>query len=361
VGAIAGCSSGRRSQLGRSYRFRPRMTLVVGCVIFLLAAISMVAFGNTPFYEGVEYMEAVSQFETIMKVPGFIAFFHYLIPGLFAVLIISRGFRWWYAPPLAFYFLMRMWSGWSRFSYLLGGALVVFAYMERRKLRWPTRTQSVLCGLFLLAFLAGKDWGRAWGQEGPQAAIQVGRSWLQAQAAGNGSDFNTYDMLVGVVHAVPEYSPHTGFLFYSAPLVSLVPRAVWPAKPTDLLPPVYINKTIFFNSCATSLVGEAFISFGAFGVILVMGVVGFVLNYWSVRGHRSTPGSAWQLFGIVVAAISIQVFRDGVYSITYFLLYNFGAALIIIGVDRASAVARKALCPSVGGITARATPRSTPV
>lgn len=352
AGALAGGYAARsRPGRGGDYRFPPRLTLAVMVPVLVLAAISMIVFGSTPFYEGVEYMESVNQFSTVMKVPGFIAFFHNLIPGIFAALIIVRGFRWWYVPPLAVYLILRMWVGWSRFTYFLGAVLVMFAYMAWRNLRWPTRTQTLLGVLLLVAFLSGKDWGKAWLQGGSSAAYGSARSWLIEQGRGNGSDFNTYDMLVGVVRAVPEQLPHTGFRFYLAPFVNLVPRAVWPAKPIDDLPSVYLNKAIHFGTSAPSLVGETYIGFGVPGVAAGLAAVGFLLNYAVVRGYAAAPGTAWKLFGVVIAAISIQVFRDGVYSITYFVLFHFGAGLIVIAVD-------KGLKPLTYLLTSRRAPRS---
>jgi hypothetical protein len=317
-----------------SHIYNPRISLVVGVILLMMGIGSLIVFGNTPFYEGVNYMESVTQYSTVLTVPGIVSMFSNLIPGVFAVWILVRGPRWWYIPPLVFYFVSRAYTGWSRFTLLLGMFLIVFSLQQRKGLAWPTRGQFALLILTVVVFLGGKDWGKEWLNSGASSGIASIQSWISTQLEGEGSDFNTYDMLVGVTRAVPSILPHTGLLFYASPFISIIPRAIWSDKPSDLLPSVYINRGIEFRSSAPSLVGESYISFGVLGIVIVMGLLGYLLTYICGRAQYAAHGSVLELVGIVLPVIFLQTARDGLYSFTYFFLFFFGAGLIIWALDR---------------------------
>ncbi len=317
-----------------SHIYNPKASLAVGLVILVMGMASMVVFGNTPFYEGITYMESVTEYSTVLTIPGMVSMFGNLIPGVFAVWILVRGPRWWYALPLIFYFASRAYIGWSRFTLLLGMFLIVFSLLQRKGLKWPTRGQLVILILTVVVFLGGKGWGKEWFNKGASSGIASMQSWISIQLEGEGSDFNTYDMLVGVTKVVPSILPHTGLLFYTAPFINMIPRTVWNDKPSDLLPSVYINRGIEFRSSAPSFVGESYIGFGALGIIGVMGLAGYFITYICARAQRAPRESVLELVGIVLPVIFLQTARDGLYSFSYFFLFFFGAGLIIWAFDR---------------------------
>lgn len=318
-----------------SHIYSSKTSLVVGSVILVLGIASLIAFGNTPLYQGISYMDSGSGSSTVLTIPGVVSMFSYLIPGVIAVWILVRGPRWWYFPPLIFYFASRAYTGWSRFTLLLGVFLIVFSLLQRKRLAWPTRGQLAVLILTVVVFLGGKSWGKEWFDNGASSGIASMQSWISTQLEGQGSDFNTYDMLVVVTSTVPSTLPHTGLLFYYAPFISLVPRAVWSDKPVDdLLPSVYINRGIAFGTSAPSLVGESYIGFGVLGVIGVMGLAGYLFAYVCARAQRAPAGSVLELVGVVLPVIILQTARDGLYSISYFFLFFFGAGLIIWVLDK---------------------------
>lgn len=113
------------------------------------------------------------------------------------------------------------------------------------------------------------------------------------------------DLLHQVAHIysmTPSVVPYQNGDTYSYFLVALIPRAIWPNKPATgnannffaVAYGVSTEEGVKTSTFGVSLLGESFINFGWFGVVLVMMVVGMVLGLleFMFAGPQSGPGGA---------------------------------------------------------------------
>jgi hypothetical protein len=300
---------------------------VVGWAIIVGALVSQVAFNPSPIgdasHAGVttEYSGMGSTYVAVnTTIPGFVTSFTYLLVGAMMVFVSYTGLKWWHVGVLALYFALRLYSGWGRFTVLLGVGAIVLSVMSVQNRRWPTRRELVAVTGATGIFISGKVVGqllfeRRW----EDAAQQVGAGFSAILRTG---DFIiNYDFLVGTVFAVPQYLDHTLARFYVVPFWYWIPRTLWADKPVFWYPGAYIDQAMDFVGFTVNLVGESYISAGLLGVVLVPALLGHWLARVHRRGWAAPPSSGRRILTLAVVTVLPQLYRDGFSGLWLFFLF----------------------------------------
>jgi len=208
-------------------------------------------------------------------------------------------------------------SGWLGSVVGVGFICGVMYFLVRRKIPLTTVAISVVAVLFLQV---GKKEFRAsyWNQGEAGGVVERATSWLSGSASkwseamnstGNDSSrelssesLERTSLLPQVAHVLdvtPSQIPFQGGGSYSYMAISLIPRFVWPDKPSvndanrhyqivyGLSTARDVNSVNIGIGCLT----EAYISFGWVGVICIMFAIGIILGIYerSFLAHDSSP------------------------------------------------------------------------
>ncbi len=115
--------------------------------------------------------------------------------------------------------------------------------------------------------------------------------------------FNHLEWFSWVVSQTPGSLPYLEGYSYNDLYLFLVPRFIWPDKPTNMdkanfiaLRYGWIDPSQVGNQAVTpGLMDEAFINFGVSGVIIVMAAIGALFGVLSTALNNSKAGKGWQI------------------------------------------------------------------
>jgi len=136
-------------------------------------------------------------------------------------------------------------------------ALIIFAYMQTVRSGLATGRGSVLSG---------------WGEEGLT---------IETLLSPFDSDLTTYTTFYGEVMAYPENAPYVWGQTFIYVFILAIPRAIWPGKPDNPIRDLTENALgaqARANGRAVANIGEAYMNFGAIGVIAVMFLFGYIAS-----------------------------------------------------------------------------------
>ncbi len=138
-------------------------------------------------------------------------------------------------------------------------------------------------------------------------------------------DYNLYAMSQ-LVEVFPTRHPYLGWEIPYQALIRPIPRAIWKGKPEGLS--MSIEEAVGAEgwTVAASMVGEAYMAAGVFGVVLLSFLFGAVTGWW---GHLASPrnsdfGNLVYASGFFAAAISMR----SVFTFTTAILPTIGALVI---------------------------------
>lgn len=224
-------------------------------------------------------------------------------------------------------------SGWLGVSTSLILICAVIYIAERRRM---PRLVPIVIVLFILFFQVGKaDFRKAYWQEGSQGLAQaapagkiermtfwINRSlekWRDVLADPSGqtlkdaiipsvSRVSLLNQTANVIEMTPSVVPYQYGHLYSYLGVTLIPRALWPEKPSmneanqfyqvayDLTSPDDLASV----SIAVGFLTEAYISFAWFGVVGVMFLVGIFLDFYQQLFFSRGAGIVLSSVGVVL-------------------------------------------------------------
>lgn len=259
-------------------------------------------------------------------------------PLLCSWLAVTR-FGWTSRIALVAYIAYRSYMGLTRWTIVLLLVAISAVYAWQKRLRWlPLWSVALAIPIFLLFQTLGKnrDYYKQWlaGEHPPRAEHASSLSKAEElKQKYDGQEFANFDYLCFVVRAVPE---RTGTYTYGSQYLQIftepIPRKLWPGKPVGA-PIGFFNLNSYgnFNGLTVSLPGDGWMSGGWVGLVVTMGVVGFVLGrahalFW--RHHRNNLVVLLYLVGL---AMLPQWFRDGGISISKFLFWNLSPIIIWAG------------------------------
>lgn len=294
---------------------RPRVVWAVTCLMMpfgLFVLITRTASGGSGLTDS-GYSSSYSTMATNWPVLIVVAF------------VYLYGFKWYLLLPLVVMLSRLAVQGESRFNLVLPCILLAQIYLDRRGMRLPNlRIMVGLTGL-LVVFLPLDAIGSAYrtGTLDSQTLTTALEDSVESIKTGDSSDQAVFDMYAITLSQSDLYGhPQLGLHF--ADLVVLpVPRAWWPEKPAtnehirNISTP---GRPLATVGAVFTLPGEMYTDFRWLGLTLGAFIVGRLLLRWYCRAYATGYGSAQHFFYLIVAALLIQVYRDGLSSLPVFLL-----------------------------------------
>ena len=252
------------------------------------------------------------------------------------LLIWGARFRPWSFIPYIAFLGFHMYLGWARWTIILSLGMLAMVYLTWKGKRVISLSLlAALLPLYLVFHQLGQDRdyfkGLFYEQPVEDTSTNTDQFWTNLL---DGQEFANFDYLTYVVDVVPEQSgTYSYFTQYLEIFTAPIPRALWAEKPDG--PPinlVNLNSYGNFVGLTTSLVGDGWISGGWIGVVLTLGLAGFILarihhSYW--RGKATT----YKIFlYCTLLPLSLQWFRDGGISIVKFVTFTTGWIVLWHGI-----------------------------
>lgn len=335
-GSLYGENRARHRPAPRSARMLDARTAVlVGAPLVVLGFLSLIVYGRSPWTAGQESAQVVASggmYTSVATTPTYITHSHLLLSGVFIVWILVFGFRWRYFPLLLVFFILITYQGAARTTYLVGVTALVVAHLVRNGRSRPSVGSMLPILVVLVSFISGKAWLYELVNGNREQAAEYSSGGQEKLLAGEGELFLNYEMLVTMTYLVPEHAGHTTVKYYGKAIYQFIPRALWPDKPVfDQIvsylvfnvPEVYLQGTI------ATLPGEAYVAFGPAGVVVILAFFGFGMSYLFGRSLRYPAASVECVLGIAISMSCFQVYRDGLISLTTYVLFYFGPAVIV--------------------------------
>ncbi|SCB26891.1 hypothetical protein GA0061098_1004203 [Bradyrhizobium shewense] len=141
----------------------------------------------------------------------------------------------------------------------------------------------------------------------------------------NGPDIANFEFLAFIVNTVPD---RTGTYSYFAQWLQLftepIPRILWADKPVGAPISLFsLNHYGNFFFYSRGMIGDAYMSLGIPGVVIVAGVFGRLISATARKLMSGGMGKPGVVLGIVILPLTIQWLRDGgVVQITKFVMWN---------------------------------------
>lgn len=272
--------------------------------------------------------------------------------GTLAVLFLWRfRFSIWSWIPLVLFILYRAFLGWARFAIITTLLTLALVFLYRTRQRW-IRVGFLVAALpiFVLFHNLGVDRNLVRDFVEGESSAEVFR---YADAVDGVQQFDTLDFanfeyLSFIKAVVPEQTAtYTYFTQYLQLFTEPIPRIIWKEKPVGM--PVRLlnlNDHGNFWGLTPSLVGDGWMSWGWFGVIVTMGAVGFILGWMHRWFWRNQHSQTVIMLYCMFIPLSILWFRDGGISITKFVLWAWLPILVWIGFTRMVEIMESRLAPA---------------
>ena len=243
---------------------------------------------------------------------------------IIGALIYRYGFKIYLAFPMFALLSIMALQGHSRFRVVLPAILLIQIYLDRKGKRWPGPKLVALLMVGLLLFFPLKTIGQE-----TRAGSSVGEIVSAVQTSltdplrGTSDGQGILDQLALTLTLTDQH----GKVFWGRPylnvLVLPVPRSMWEEKPglADHIKEISTaGRPIGPVGAATTMVGDLYMNFRTFGVVLGTFILGLISGRLFRRAYSSTYLSMYRFGYLLLAASTIQIARDGVISILVFVL-----------------------------------------
>lgn len=298
--------------------------ILVSTVCVPLGVASLVLYGYVP---GIE--SQASSVTTSYQI------FAIVWPAICMCAAIYRwGPRWFLVAPLAGYLGLMALQGYGRYRLILPAVLFLLIVLRRAGRRWPPFWMVAVGVVLIAVFLPLKAIGQSvqTGQFSASVASSVIAQSFNEALTGSNTEQGILDQAAVTITGTDAADVR----LYGTPYLSIftlpVPRSLWPDKPG-------LNEGVVSISTPTrplatvggvpSLVGDLYLNFGIAGLT----VGAFCFARLSGRLHRHAMnrgfGTVQDLLYLSVAAVLIQVYRDGVLSLFSFMLLSMTPLLLL--------------------------------
>jgi len=259
-------------------------------------------------------------------------------PLICAWLALTR-FNWISLGVTALYIAYRSYTGWSRWTIILFFLAVSAVYAWQRRSRWLP-LWSILLALPLLILFQTLGHNRSYVQNllSGEQVVETTQPMTSAEAFKlkyDTQEFANFDFLYFILQVVPE---RTETFTYGTQYLQLftepIPRKLWPGKPAGA-PIGFFNLNNYgdFLGLTPSLVGDGWMSGGWVGVIITVGLVGWLLGLAHRWFWRNAGNNFAALFYMIGIAMLPQWYRDGGISIAKFFFWNLSPLILWLGVS----------------------------
>ena len=249
-------------------------------------------------------------------------------------LIYWYGFQPWLILPMVTYLLFMSYQGYHRFRVVIPLIILAQIYLDRRHRRWPPWWMMGLLLVLGLLFFSLKTIGRM-AQEGASISeIARSTSEITNRTLEGDSELQFLDSLASTVTLVDQADRFYYGTTYLTVLTLPVPRPLWPGKPAqnqyqhDISTPL---RPMAENGMISTFLGEAYANFGLLGIVVVPLVLAYLLARLYFLAYRSGYLSLSRFVYLLIAAILIQVYRDGLISLVIHTVAAMMPLFLIVG------------------------------
>lgn len=243
-------------------------------------------------------------------------YFGYVLPALTALLIISEkkvNFRTISALAMMIFFSAFEFQGGGRriTGFLLGSFVMTFLIYYRQSLKIR---HYVLLGVFGFLFLILLDMQLAFRNKGYQDMF----STYEIEQMDEIRVDDNFLRLAQVIELIPSQFPHSGMDYLIWSFARPIPRAIWPGKPMG--PGFDVAEMVGAKgvSLTTTVVGEAYASFG-FLMIIVVGCISGILSGTLNTLLKRPIG----VLGVAFYALGVLALVAGVRALVDLIIFSY--------------------------------------
>ena len=341
VSFSATCFLAGRTDLARSMtRPRPlKLNEIRALVVTTLVLAPVVAYSILVVNSGGATGELRGGIYVMTGATGYTADAQLMAGPLICLWLAATRFKWVGWLPLIVYVGYRSYCGWARWTIVLLFLALAVIYAWQKCIRWlPVWSVLLAIPLFILFQTLGQN--REYfqtllsGEALPQT-IEAMSPQEKLKTKYDTQEFANFDYLCYVVKLVPD---RTGTFTYGTQYLQLftepIPRKLWPGKPLGSPIGMFsLNQYGNFVGLTVSFPGDAWMTGGWIGLLIVMGLLGLALGrahrwFWA---HSSNPICA--LFYLVALAMLPNWYRDGGVGIAKFLLWNWLPLIVWLAIS----------------------------
>lgn len=310
-----------------STRHSKNSFLLMSLFILPLILYSLIKTGDGFSYDGStgQLMEMINGISINLNTTGYITELKKMLTPYIFLLVVIFGFRKWVIAIIITYVLYRLYIGWERIHLVVLLLSLGLYYLMNKKKRWFP-ISSVVIVLLLLPLFSYVGENREFFKAlltGSDYVNDYARSYSSWLDQFDNLDFANFEYLTYIVSVVPNLSgTYSYWTQYLQVFTEPVPRIFWPDKPIGMpIKMIDLNSHGNFFGLTKSVIGDAWMNLGFFGVALNLFLLGFVLKRLFVRFFINATAHekvAW----LMILPFSIQLFRDGgIVTILKFLLF----------------------------------------
>lgn len=249
-------------------------------------------------------------------------------------LIYWYGFRFWLMVPMVCYLFVQSLQGEGRFRVIIPVILLCQIYLDRNKLKWPSKPLLILLASFALLFYPLKSIGQlAQRGAGPDEILNSSTAIISSALAGKHDDQQFLDMYASGLTLIDA----SGKFYYGRTYLTLltlpIPRQVWSDKPGlgDYIYNFATAKRPMGDAGMTvTYLGESYANFGYVGILIIPYLLAYGLSRVYFYAYRSKYLSVTRFTYLILACNLIQVYRDSLVSIVVFTFVNMMPLMIIM-------------------------------
>lgn len=268
---------------------------------------------------------------------AFLAYSKFILLGTWMVIYAfgkNKGFK----AVLYVMTLLTMFLGGGRATLLIGILAPIVFYFARNK-KSPRGTSVAAAFFCLFALFAFMQVARVGLRTGAGVDVSgMGVSDFLNPFGAEIDDFKSFYALLGVVPSMHDYLYGSQMILYS--LVLLIPRAVFPAKPSPAvhdLVALSLGDQAVLNGNAYPGIGEYYVEFGIVGVVVCMWLFGVISrhlkNCYLFTEGKSTAMIAYAIIYPTLFSFIIRGYMPQNFTMTLFLLLPIALCRFIQGHD----------------------------
>lgn len=258
---------------------------------------------------------------------GYIAICMLWIPGIFCLLIYSKGLRWFFYVPLLIYISTVALQGYHRVQLIIPLMIIYLLYCNKQHIRFPNIKHLCLIFVFISIFPFLKDMGKAYQSGDLDDLYNTVEIALGLKQDTKKRESYLLDQYSGAITMFDEHESYFYGSTYLAVITLPVPRFIYPDKPglgDHIIEVSTSSRPYNLEGRVIAYIGEAYANFWVFGVIIVPFILGWFIANWyrRIEFYKNNKSANVFLF-IIFYTAWIQVFRDGLSSFIMFgLFYN---------------------------------------